>query len=179
MSSSWTLLSIDHSPASVHCKADVIDHLTALGGNFKTAFPPVCPSLSCRLWSLCCSLKLHLIPFDLCTWWCCCPGLLAGSSSSSTETRPAHSGFLFLQVVQLHVGEEMQLGTFEGGAEEARGEWVSGWVGGRASATSFHLVKDLWPPLSKHQSPGSGCLEMVLTWRNITLLNDAIFPLSL
>lgn len=28
----------------------------------------------------------------------------------------------FLQVVQLHVGEEVQPGTFEGGAEEARGE---------------------------------------------------------
>lgn len=34
----------------------------------------------------------------------------------------AQCGFFCLQVVQLHVGEEMQPGTIERGAEETRGE---------------------------------------------------------
>lgn len=85
--------------------------------------------LSCRLWSLRCSLwsftSLSLISAHGCVvaldWWAA-----AGAAAALLLLKhglPAHSGFLFLQVVQLHVGEEMQLGTFEGGAEKARGEW--------------------------------------------------------
>lgn len=68
--------------------------------------------------------------------------------AAAAETWPAHSGFLFLQVVQLHVGEEMQLGTFEGGAEKARGEWVRAQPRLLILRWTFNLLFQLIGPLA-------------------------------
>lgn len=115
----------------LYCAAAIIDQASA-SGTLQNRFSVRFRTMSTRMFSCfsCFHFAFVLLPeaYAWLFWSLLCSsgldsGLLTHTCSYGCTQTAGWCWFFFLQVVQLHVGEEMQPGTFERGAEEARGEY--------------------------------------------------------